>query len=149
VSGHHVRAGERNSKVAGDDLRLIDFLPLSEVHTDRVDVDDQCERMLISVAVRQGRLADARRTIDQQQHGVDRTCERVEVPIRQICRRARLPQVAGVGVALPIVMVMPVTRMNRAKVVTPKMPSPEAPDPSVENIVMMLPTTASNAIHIV
>jgi DDE domain len=54
VSVWQVSAGQCQSEIASDELRLVELGPLSEARADRVDVNDQREWMLIGIPVSQG-----------------------------------------------------------------------------------------------
>ncbi len=75
VAVEQMGARERDSKVTCDEPRLFDLRPLTELRTDRIDVDDQRERMLLRVPLRQRRLAHSGRTVDEQQHSAMLTDE--------------------------------------------------------------------------
>ena len=73
VPGLQVRTDERPREVVCDELRFVDRGPLPELHADRVDVDDERQRVVVGVTLRERRFSDAGRPIDQQQHTGDRT----------------------------------------------------------------------------
>src|SRR3954454_5573441 len=83
-----VGAGKCDRKIARDELGLVVQGPLSELRADRVDVDDKRERMIVGVLLRERRLADAGRTVDEEEHAADGSF----TPSREACYTRRMSE---------------------------------------------------------